>query len=179
MNIFFRAFELEDAEFINALRDDEIMESKIGGNKRFVSLARERKWVEDIIYGDYKEQIYFAICENGSKDIIGYSSISDIDHFNKSCSLSGIKLEPEFSKKGYGIQVIILMLRYAFEELGMERCTSICLENHVVMSKVLERVGFHTEGLLRHSLFKNGSYQNQYLFSIIKADYVERKIKFQ
>lgn len=42
MNIFFRAFEIEDAEFINALRDNEDMESRIGGNKRFVSLARER-----------------------------------------------------------------------------------------------------------------------------------------
>ncbi|MDE5423400.1 GNAT family N-acetyltransferase [Ancylomarina sp. DW003] len=179
MNIFFRAFEIEDAEFINALRDNEDMESRIGGNKRFVSLARERKWIEDIIYGDYKDKIHLAICENGSKDIIGYLSISEIDHFNKSCLLSGIKLDLEFSKKGYGIQAFILILRYVFEQLGMERCTSICLEDHLVMKKIMERVGFKIEGLLRHSLFKNGTFQNQYLFSILKEDYFERKKKLQ
>ncbi len=88
--IFFRALKLEDALFINSLRQIEDMESKIGGIKRFVSLERETKWINDLIMNDNQSLIYLAICEKGNEKIVGYTSISDIDFRNGSCFWSGI-----------------------------------------------------------------------------------------
>jgi RimJ/RimL family protein N-acetyltransferase len=178
MDIYFRAFELEDAEFINSLRNIENMENLIGGNKRYVSLARDRKWVENIILGDSQKTIYIAICEIGSVDIIGYTSISNIDHFNKSCNWGGIKLEPKFNRRGYGTQIAFLVIKYAFEELGMERVVGVCQEEHVVAKKMMAKVGYKVDGLQRHSLYKNGSYHNQYMMSILRKEYDEFKVNF-
>ncbi|SCX94277.1 Protein N-acetyltransferase, RimJ/RimL family [Nonlabens sp. Hel1_33_55] len=178
--IGFRAFEVADSTFINALRNLEDYENSIGGNKRFVSKEREQKWVEDLIFNDYQDRIYMAIYEAGdeARQIIGYTSISDIDHVNKSCFWSGIKIHPDFSGKGYGTQTALLILKYVFQELNMERCTGECLENHPAVKKMLEKVGYSVEGLKRHSLFKSGEYQNQFLFSILKSEFIQVKSSF-
>lgn len=178
-DIFFRAFELDDAEFINSLRKIDEFENLIGGNKRFVSLAREQKWVEDLIYSDYQDKFYLAICEKINKKIIGYTSVSDIDHVNKSCFWSGIKIHPDFNGKGYGTQTVLMILKFVFEELNMERCTGECLEEHLVAKKLMEKVGFKVEALQRHSIFKDGFFHNQFVLSILKEEYSVIKKTFK
>jgi RimJ/RimL family protein N-acetyltransferase len=178
-DIFFRAFEVSDAEFVNSLRKFEEFENLIGGNKRFVSVAREQKWIEDLIFNDYKDRFYVAICDKANSKIIGYTSVSDIDHVNKSCFWSGIKLHPDYNGKGFGTQTVLLILKFVFEELNMERCTGQCLEEHVVAKKLMEKVGFKVEALQRHSVFKNGLFHNQFVLSILKYDYAVTKEIFK
>jgi RimJ/RimL family protein N-acetyltransferase len=169
--ISFRALKTEDARFINSLRRISEMENKIGGSKRFVSLEREIKWVNDLIMNDNPSTIYLAICEKGDDTIIGYTSISEIDFRNGSCFWSGIKLSPEHSRLGYGFQVALLVLKYVFEELRMERCIGHGLEEHEVALKLMEKAGFKKEGLMRNYVYKNGEYKNTWLLSILKEEY--------
>lgn len=178
IDIFFRAFEMSDAEFISTLRKIDEYENQIGGNKRFVALAREQKWIESLILNDYQDKFYVAICEKSSEKIIGYTSVSNIDHVNKSCFWSGIKIHPDYNGKGYGTKTVLLILKFVFEELNMERCTGECLEEHTVAKKLMEKVGFKVEALQRHSIFKNGKYHNQFVLSILKDEYPEIKRTF-
>ncbi len=78
-NIFFRALEPDDAIFINKMRRLDNMTSLTGEAPRYVSLEREKKFVNDIIFGDRQDLFYVAICENGSDKIVGYTKVSDID----------------------------------------------------------------------------------------------------
>lgn len=176
-DIKFRAFKMGDEKFINALRQNEEMEEKIGGAKRFVSIEREEKWVHDIIMNDNQSAIYFAITDNASDDIIGYTSISDIDYRNGSCFWSGIKLSPTVSGKGYGFQVAIKILKYVFEELRMVRCIGMCQEDHSVAMKLMLKAGYSVEGLMRKFLFKNGEHINEFLLSCTDDDYFNIKQK--
>lgn len=178
-NIFFRAFKQEDAIFINFLRKDDEMESKIGGSRRFVALEREQKWVNDLIMNDNQSMVYLAVCEKGSDDIIGYTSISDIDYRNGTCFWSGIKISPEKSGRGYGLQVTLLALRYVFEELRMVRCIGMGLEEHHVALRLMEKAGFQKEGLMRKYVYKNGEHKNNWLLSIIDEDYISLKQKYE
>lgn len=177
-DIKFRAFRIGDELFINKLREDEQRESKVGGMKRFVSLDREAKWVKDIIFGDSQTTIYLAITPLGSDEIIGYTSISDIDYREGTCFWSGIKLSRDVSGKGYGTQVALLVLKYVFEELRMVRCIGKCQEEHLPALRLMEKVGYSKEGLMRKSLFKNGQHINQWLMSITDDDYKMVKAEF-
>lgn len=177
-NVKFRAFRIGDEVFINGLRDDDKRESKVGGMKRYVSLNRESKWVQDIIYGDSQTSIYLAITPIDSDEIIGYTSISDIDYRTGSCFWSGIKLSRECSGKGYGTQVALLVSKYVFEELRMVRCIGTAQEEHFAAIRLLEKVGYKKEGLMRKSLFKNGKHINQWLMSITDDDYLKVKEEF-
>lgn len=177
-NITFRAFEKNDFIFINQLRNEEDREKKIGGSKKFVSLEREQKWVEDIIYGDSQTSLYFAITEVNSNDIIGYTSISDIDYRNGTCFWSGIKLSPSVAGKGYGVQTALLILKHVFEEMRMVRCIGQCQEHHDIALRMMLKVGYTQEGLMRKHVFKNGNHINTWLLSIIDSDYLQVKKTF-
>ncbi|KAA6338329.1 hypothetical protein EZS27_013656 [termite gut metagenome] len=174
----FRAFKLGDEVFINKLREDEEMEKKIGGFKRFVSIDREEKWVRDVILGDSQTIFYFAVTKIESSDIIGYISISDIDYRNGTCVWGGMKLDQNEFGKGYGTQIALLTLKYIFEELRMVRCSAACQEEHTVILKIFEKVGYKREGLMRKSLFKNGKHINQWLLSAVDEDYENIKKKY-
>ncbi|MCC9043491.1 GNAT family N-acetyltransferase [Myroides sp. M-43] len=170
-NIRLRAFEKEDALFINQLRNEDEREKYIGGSKRYVSLCREQKWVEDIILGDSQSVMYFAVTTSESDSIIGYTSISDIDYRNGSCFWSGIKLSPSVAGKGYGLQVGLLVLNHVFEEMRMVRCTAQAQEGHQPAIRMLDKLGFFKEGLMRKNVFKNGNSLNTWLLSIIEEEY--------
>ena len=177
-DIKFRALKKGDETFINELRAYEEMEAKIGGPKRFVSINREAKWVEDIIMGDSQISIYFAITKCDSDDIIGYTSISDIDYRNGTCFWSGIKLSPIVSGKGYGLQTALKILKYVFEEMRMVRCTGECQESHEIAMKLMLKAGYKTEGLRRKYLYKNGTHINSWLLSVTDDDYIKIKQKY-
>jgi len=176
--IKFRAFKMEDAAFVNRLRQDEASESTVGGNKRPVAYERDVKWVQDIILGDNPNIIYFAITPKESDDIIGYCSISEIDYRNGTCFWSGTKIDPNTASKGIGTESSLLLLKYIFEEMRMERCKGEALEGHEPALRMLDKVGFKKEGLQRHKVFKNGKYTNQWLLSMIREEYDALKIKF-
>lgn len=173
MKIYLRALELADAEPINRLRRIEAMQSLIGGAKRYVALERDREWIRSIILSNDQSILYFAVCEVGSDAFVGYTSVSDIDSRMGRCFWSGIKILPEFAGKGYGKETARQVLKYVFDELRMERCIAKCLEQHAVAEKMLEAVGFRKEGLMRHDSFKNGTYNNTWLFSILRQEYLE------
>jgi ribosomal-protein-alanine N-acetyltransferase len=176
--INFRPFKLEDAKFINDLRRLEDMERLIGGTKRPVSYERDLKWVEDIIMKDNQGVVYYAITLKGEDDIIGYTSISEIDYKNGTCFWSGIKIDQTKARKGVGTEVALKILKYVFEELRMVRCKAECLEEHEAALKMMLKVGYKQEGLMRNTIFKNGYHNNQWLLSVISSEYSEIKERF-
>jgi len=176
--IEFRAFRHGDEVFINKLREDDERENKVGGMKRYVSIDREAKWVNDVIMGDSQTTIYLAMTELESDEMIGYTSISDIDYRNGTCFWSGIKLDRQYSGKGYGLQTALMIISYVFEELRMVRCIGMCQEDHVAALNLMLKSGYKQEGLMRKSLFKNGKHINQWLLSITNEDYENVKKTF-
>lgn len=178
-NIKFRAFRIGDEFFINKLREDAERESKVGGMNRKVSIDREAKWVKDIIFGDNQKEFYFAVTPIESDEIIGYTSVSDVDYRSGTCFWSGIKLGRSCAGKGYGKQVSLLMSKFVFEELRMVRCIGVCQEEHIAAIRLMESTGYKREGLMRKALFKNGIHINQFLYSITDDDYKQLKQEYQ
>jgi [ribosomal protein S5]-alanine N-acetyltransferase len=177
--INFRPFKLADAAFVNQLRRNEEMERLIGGLKRPVALERDVKWIEGLMLNDDQKIIYFAITLTGSDDIIGYTSISEIDYRNGTCFWSGIKVDPTLSGKGIGSEVALKVLKFVFEELRMVRCKGECLENHTGILNMLLKIGFKQEGLMRNAIFKNGTHNNTWLLSVIDTEYQEIKARYE
>lgn len=165
-----RAFREDDAILINKLRYDSEMEKLIGGSKRFVSLAKDREWVKSLSLANNTDPIYLAVCDKKSI-AIGYTSISDVDFRNGTCFWSGIKIDSHLSGMGLGFQAGLLCIKYCFEELNIQRVTAQSLEKHEVADKLLIKLGYVKEGLMRHYIYKNGEYNNVWLWSILKEEY--------
>lgn len=82
----------------------------------------------------------FAIMVCGQ--IVGECKLKYIDNEKKECSM-GIHLQDDCVKgKGYGTQAERLLLKYAFEELGMAAVNADAVQKNARSQYVLEKVGF-------------------------------------
>lgn len=178
MRIYLRAFEPEDYVLINKWRNDEEIYRSLGGNLNFVSLAREKAWVQSKSIEDNRG-LYLAVCLKDSDEMIGYISLSNIDLRNLKAEIGGwIIGNKSLWNKGYAKESVSELLSYAFCQFPINKCSSYCLEEHTVSIKIHEALGFRHDGILRDEVFKNGEFKNLLVFSILRDEF-EAKYKEQ
>lgn len=87
---------------------------------------------------------FFAIMLSGA--VIGEVSLRHIDAVKKECEL-GIHLQNDSVKnRGYGTQAERLAIRYAFDELGMDRILANSIVKNTRSQHVLKKLGFTYAG---------------------------------
>jgi len=168
--VFLRAFEYSDLEKLNVLRNDDEAFKYTGGNKFYISKEYDKKWIEDKIFKN-QHQIYLAICLIETNELIGYIGINEIDFRNSKAQWAGINIYKNYSNKGYATETAKYMLKFVFEELGINRFYGYWLVSNIPSIKLAKKLGFVEEGLIRSFVYKNNNYQNAYLMSILKNEY--------
>ena len=169
-NIYLRAFEPDDYKKLNELRNDDDIFEFTCGNKYFISSEWDRKWVEDKIFNNDK-YIYLAICLRKNNELIGYTSINQIDHRNRKAQWGGIVIDKNFKSKGYATEVGQIILDFVFNELGLFRFYSSIIESNAASLRFTEKLGFTNEGIFRSSVYKKGNFHNEVLIAFLKDDY--------
>lgn len=165
--VLLRAIELEDMEFLRNMINDEEMEHNVIGWSFPVSRYEQQKWFENTIQN--KNNLRFIIEAEGKS--IGLATLTSIDWKNrKACH--GVKLFSDNIKgKGYGTDAVITIMKYAFEELQLNRLYSTILEYNEPSRKLYKKCGWVEEGIIRKSIFKKNMYHNEIMIGILKEDY--------
>ncbi|WP_183308266.1 GNAT family N-acetyltransferase [Dysgonomonas hofstadii] len=71
--------------------------------------------------------------------------------------------------KGYATETVRLLLNFAFEALNLLRVYTNIYEYNTGSMKVLEKVGFEKEAVIKSSVIKEGKIIDEYLYSIRKT----------
>lgn len=79
-------------------------------------------------------------------------------------------------KKGYCTEAVKLFIDYLFLSQALERIQATTDSRNIASRRVLEKVGFREEGIIRKALFMRGSYVDISLFSILRDEWNEAKI---
>jgi len=174
MRIYLRAFEPEDSILINQWRNDEEISRSLGGNHYFVSLAREKVWVQNKSIDD-NQGVYLSICLKDNCKMIGYISLVNIDLRNSKAEIGGwIIGDKSLWNKGYAKESVSLLMQYAFSQYPINKCSSYCLEEHSISIKTHASLGFRQDGILRAEVYKNGEFKNLLVFSILRSEFVAK-----
>jgi RimJ/RimL family protein N-acetyltransferase len=168
--VYLRALELEDLTQLVKWRNDTNVTELLGGNTFFVSKYRESEWIKSVILND-KNDIRLAICLNENNKHIGNANITAINWINRSGEFSILIGEKDMWGKGYGEEASKLTLKYAFQELNLNRIYLTVKENNVSAIKLYLKIGFVKEGILRENIYKNGVYTNMVMMSLLKSEY--------
>jgi RimJ/RimL family protein N-acetyltransferase len=65
----------------------------------------------------------------------------------------GYIMNPRYQDQGYGSEAAEALVDYGFEQLSMHRIVAYCNPDNVDSWKLLERIGFRREGLLRKNIY--------------------------
>lgn len=171
-SIILRPFQEDDYLVINKWRNDYNVQKMTGGPIRFVSLDIEKNWVKSKMQDNIKD-IYLAICLNDdSQRMIGYISLNNIDHLNKSADAGGTVIGDKEYQDGQTVfEALTIVLEYAFDQLNLNRISAECLPEHYLAPYSLGAFGFIKEGTKREAIYKNGKYHNLDLYSLLRFDY--------
>jgi RimJ/RimL family protein N-acetyltransferase len=142
----------------------------LGGMRHFVSEENEKKWVEDTIF--QKQNIKLAICLKENDLYIGIVSMTDINYINRSCQSHIMIGDKGCWGKGYAGEAMKECLSFVFFERGINRVEAYILENNIQSIRMHEKLGYKKEGLLRQSLYKNGEFKNQYIFGLLRDEFI-------
>jgi RimJ/RimL family protein N-acetyltransferase len=82
--------------------------------------------------------------------------------------------EREYWGKGYGTDLMNLILRYAFTELNLQRVTLNVFEYNPRAVRSYEKVGFRHEGRMRQALNKEGRRWDMLFMGILREEWMEK-----
>lgn len=103
-------------------------------------------------------------------DFVGLVRIDRIDSVNRNCAV-GLDIVPEHRGKGHSARIYRWLLDYLFRQLNMHMVYLEVLESNDRAIHVYERLGFRIDGRLRERIFRNGTYENSILMSLLRSEY--------
>lgn len=125
-------------------------------------------WFNEIY--DTGTGIWWGICEPlDPSRLIGAVGLNDISHMNHRAEL-GYWLFPAYWGRGIATECVSSMLTYAFCTLRMHRIGAEVDIDNLGSSRLLERLGFHHEGIRRGYEIKNGTHLDIMCFSRLSTD---------
>ena len=73
--------------------------------------------------------------------------------------------------KGYCTEAAREIVRYGFDELGLNRIFGEYMAGNSASGRVMEKIGMEYEGRLRQHMMKWGEPQDMMVYSILKSEY--------
>lgn len=78
--------------------------------------------------------------------------------------------EEQARGKGYATEGVRLLVRYLFMGYLVERIVAFTEEENRPSQRVLEKVGFQQEGVLRRATFRDGQWRNMVIYGILRDE---------
>lgn len=118
----------------------------------------------------------YSIEEIESGKLLGHVAVWGVDPVVRAGTL-GIMIGGEFVEHGFGTDTMRVVLRYAFEELGLNKIELNVWEFNTRALRTYERVGFVVEGTRRAAAFHAGKFWSQIHMGILRSEYLEARQK--
>jgi RimJ/RimL family protein N-acetyltransferase len=168
--VLLRAIELDDAYLLHKWANDPNLWDLLGGWHFPNSLNSTRAWIEGLQKDPLNQR--FAI-ESENLGLIGTANLIDIDWKNRNAFHGMMLGDKDIRGKGLGKDTIMAIMRYAFEELNLERLDGSIIEYNTASFQAYTKCGWKQEGVLRNWYFRKNRYWNKILVGITKSDYFD------
>jgi RimJ/RimL family protein N-acetyltransferase len=166
--VYLRPLEKSDMKKCSRWENDPIARKYIS-TAFFPSVSSLEKWYEG--QNENTKRIELAIVTKKKNIHIGNIKIADIDWINRRGTTDALIGEKEYWGRGYGTEAKLLLLKHAFDILGLEK---ICAEVTVInprSKRYLEKTGYKEEGYLRRHYFAEGKMIDAYIMALFREDF--------
>lgn len=116
----------------------------------------------------------FTVFDKRTQEYAGSTRFYDIQTTNKSLQLGYTWYGRKFQETGLNKNCKLLLLSFAFEEVGMERVEFRADNNNEKSKAAMKSIGCIEEGILRsHALTHKGDRRDSVLLSILKHEWYD------
>ena len=137
-----------------------------------ISQANEEGWFENMLKRPAEEQPFaIEIREGESWRLVGNCGFFDIDRVASSAEVGILIGDKTYWNKGYGTEVMRLLLKIGFQTLNLNRIFLRVDKANKGGIRAYEKAGFKHEGCLRQGVFSNGCYEDMLLMSVLRSEW--------
>lgn len=165
-NLYLRALEPEDLEFIHTIENDESVweiSNTITPYSRFLI----KQYLEHAHKDIFEVKQLRLVISSYDNVALGMIDLFDFDFKNKRAGVGILVKETSDRKLGYGKEALKLLVNYSFSYLGLRQLYCNISEENEVSVNLFSNQGFNKVGLKKDWNFVNGAYKNEYLFQLI------------
>lgn len=116
-----------------------------------------------------KRSIFWGISLTSQSDIIGWCKC-EIEVPKVRADL-GYDLNPDYWNKGIMTESLKAVIEYVFQTLNINRIEATVSTMNMASIKVLEKLGFANEGILRERSLFSSTIHDTVMFSMLKREY--------
>jgi len=134
------------------------------------SPSQAEEWAER--FADFKnadEAMIFTI-ETHAGDYVGSLNLGGVDRRNGTFG-TGTRLSAEHRGKGYALEAKRIVLRYAFNEMRLQKYNIRCLETNAAVIRHAALLGCREEGRIRRNVFTAGRFYDELLFGLTREEW--------
>ena len=141
-------------------------------HRGLVSPPKERRhflaWVKR---GGEASAAHFLLCRVGDETILGAISLGHIIRGNLHSAFVGYYIGGPFARQGYMTEALQLALRFAFNQLRLNRLEANIQPRNLASKSLVRRAGFVREGISRRYLKVCGRWQDHERWAILAEDW--------
>jgi ribosomal-protein-alanine N-acetyltransferase len=113
--------------------------------------------------------IRWGISLKGQDNIIGTIGFNN---FNKRHRANiGFDLQSDFWNNGYLTEALKAVIEFGFRNLDINRIEAEVMQGNIASEKVLTKIGFKNEGVLREWMYWNEKHYDMTMFSLLQSDF--------
>ena len=166
-NIYLRALEPEDLDFIYHIENDEDIwevSNTITPYSRFLI----KQYLENAHQDIYEaKQLRLVICKCNNDAVVGLIDLFDFDATSRRAGI-GIIIQNEINRNnGFGKEALSLVVKYAFVQLQLHQLyTNIGIDNKA-SQMLFTSIGFEKMGVKKDWNFVNHSFKDEFFYQLI------------
>jgi [ribosomal protein S5]-alanine N-acetyltransferase len=170
-NIHIRFLTLEDAKAKLKLEKDNqkfFEESSMTRYSDFYTLLIQEEIIRmAALLKENDQGYYFGIFKNDTDELIGLISLFHISRGALQNAFLGYALDERHNNKGYTTEAVNLVVNYAFRKLKLHRIEAGVMPRNTASIRVLEKTGFHKEGIAIKNVQINGKWEDHQVMALI------------
>ncbi|MGM1055658.1 MAG: GNAT family N-acetyltransferase [Bacteroidota bacterium] len=164
-----RAIEESDLVQLHKWANEPEIQNWLGGWHFPTNLEDQKKWFENNSVSSLNQRYAIEVANLG---LIGTANLVNIDWKNKNAFHGMMLGDKDIRGKGFGLDTVMAVMRYAFEELGMERIDGSMIEYNAASLKLyIKKCGWKEEGRQRNWYYRKNRYWDRIMVGVTRDDY--------
>jgi len=165
--LMLRELKINDAQAIlNCFSNSDVLRHY--GQNPLTSLDQVKHIINNFSKNyDEKRGIKWGIELKGQEGIIGTIGFQEWSTEHRRAEIS-YALFPESWGKGYAMEAVNRVISFGFQEMDLVRIGAIVFTENDASNKLLTKVGFEKEGILKKYMHQNQVPYDTYIYSLIR-----------
>ncbi|WP_173917191.1 GNAT family N-acetyltransferase [Halobacillus sp. Marseille-Q1614] len=172
--VYIRPLEVEDSKDMAVFqRDNRAFFEKFSMERgdEFYSEDTQRSRIKDFHEEMLKDDgYYFGIFKQEDDQLAGTINLFQVLRGSLQGAFVGYFIDQKHNGHGFATEAVELIVEYAFKELQLHRIEAGVMPRNIASIRVLEKAGFHKEGIARKNVKINGKWEDHQMLALINPE---------